>query len=300
MSAEFEQRVEAGLEALATASAPPPPDLYDRVRAKVDRRRRRRTAVLLTGVAACTATVLGLTLALSDGSAAVPPTTAASGGAGGVATAYPSAVPTPTPTPTTDLTWWPLADASLPSPPAVVGTVWDASAHTVHSDVRLLLKQALGNKLALFLVAGRTADGQPRTALLAGEVDTHGVVVRTGLSLLLDLPAPADPSAPVALALTVGLTPKTTSTLDIDVRATPCDGKEQLTLGADSTPVGSYVDSDTGALIVKPLKAGGVSPSAMTLRCAAPATGTSTVVLKPVGHAVVPGWDAGVSLLTSG
>lgn len=285
MTGGFEHRLEAGLEDLAAASEPPPPDLYTRVRARVDRRRRRRAAVFAGGVAACTATVLGLTLTFAGGSAPAPsPTVPASQGTA-----------TPSRGATTDTTWWPLADTALKAPPQTVVSVWDASEGTVHSDTRVLYRTLLSAKLSLFLVAGRTADGSTRTALLSGLQDTHGAVLRAGLSVLMDLAAPPDPTAPLALVLTQGVASESTSTLSVEVMATPCDGKEQLSLDGDSTPLLTFRDPN-GVLTTKPLMTAGGPPAGLTLECGARA-GITTVRLNPVGHAVVPGWDAAAYLL---
>ncbi|MFC1419674.1 hypothetical protein [Streptacidiphilus cavernicola] len=297
MTGGFEQRLEADLEALAAASAPPPPDLYAQVRARVDRRRRRRTAVLAGGVAACTATVLGLTLTFADRAAPAPTPSSAVPASGGAAGSSHGAT-APSGGATTDTAWWPLADADLRPPPSAVLSGWDAAKQTTHSDARLLYQQQLDPKAVLFLVAGRTPDGGTRVALLLGMQGINGAVSRTGLDLLLDVDAPTGRSAPVALALLQGLTSKASaSTLGIEVLATPCAGKAQVSLDGESTPL-TVVGAKNGILVVKPLRTAGSPPGPMTLECAAEVTGISSARLTPAGHALVPGRDTTAYLLT--
>lgn len=230
MTESFEHDLEAALDSLAARSPLPPADLTRQVRARVTALRRRKTLLGTAGITVCASVLLGLTLALPRPPAATSPTSPATS-ANQPTTAASSPAGTP---------WWPLTDAHDTVPPAFLTSFWDAHAPGPHSGVRVLHQDMAGGQLVLLLV-GRQADGQARMALVRGRRDSDGSLSSTGLTLLADLPRPADPEGPLALAFGSG------TASSIKVLAPGCPGRTRLTAATGNLSVTLSQDF-TGAL----------------------------------------------------
>lgn len=280
---------------LASEAGLPAADFHDRVRDRVAARRRRRTAALAAGVAACAAAVLGLALTLSGGGPGAPRQAvgpAAAGSSADGSTGGPGGG-SPTPGPT-EMPWWPLTDAKLGIPPSSVMDFWNTQPGGPHSDVQSLLQEAVGHQV-LFLLTGRDDDGRTRVALVVGDQDGNGELSGTGLILLTDLPGPARPDAPVALAVTSASAPTANGSLTMELLAAPCAGQTLITYGSGSKPTAWETDK-SGVFVLSTGKALS-APDLLAASCAADSPSAPAIRLSS-GFRVTVATGTVVSLFT--
>lgn len=241
MTDRFERDVEAGLAGLAGEAGPPPADFHARVHARVAVHRRRRAATLTAAVAACAAAAWALAPLAIGGTTTRYPVLPAAGGppesdwstsAGGA--------------------WWPLSDPLVPAAPAVVTAYWDKSDLGLHTDVRLLIQQDVGQQVFLVVTGRRASNDQARLALLLGERTAGGAIAPQGIRLLDERPAPAQLSAPLAVAVTYGpsFPGAAASTSTMDVLAAPCTGRTQVFGYPGGQALATRDSSRTGPVVV--------------------------------------------------
>ncbi|MGK4579136.1 hypothetical protein [Kitasatospora sp. HPMI-4] len=251
MSDMFEQRLQAGLEALAAQSEAPSPDFYHQVRVRIAARRDRRRAVLAAGIATCAAGLLATALiTVSTGPAHVTAPAADRRTA-----AAPSATP-----------WW---QSTAPAAPTALTAFWNAQGSGPHTEVYLLHQGAVGTK-TVYLLAGRQPDGEQRLALVSGyPPDAAGTWSWAGLHLITDQPAPTAPRAPIAFSTDAGI--GTTPARIVTVMAPPCTGERQLSLGPYGQPL-RWQERPPGVLLINtPLEV----TDTVTVGCDAPDDSTT-------------------------
>ncbi|MEU1626885.1 hypothetical protein ABZ746_16485 [Streptomyces sp. NPDC020096] len=278
-SERFAEELRYGLAELAAESGPPPADLQVRVRARVTASRRRRTGVLVGCASACVAATLAFGLTRGGWTASgheaqpaaqAPPTTTATASPADPAPAEPPPS-TPTGAPSDSLT-----------------QLWNVASRTTHTDVRVLHKDTLDDRLIL-LVQGRQTDGQTHVALLSAALDESNKPTVVGTHVLLDRAAQGGPSVPVAVTF-VSKSPRPRTVV---VLPAGCAGQLRLT----QEPGGERIDwtrGFTGELALSaPLLS---SQQSVAVGCET-ASGTSTSVLRFTGSARTAQGSV-VSLLT--